>query len=121
MLRVASYVEHAWRQHHILLLLLLSLFHLLLPELHEVRAQVCVADFEEALLQEIVVLCHELVDFHRLQDLMTEATIVSLVTLTSRVYPLAREHFGCMRVRTVRAPLAIVLHEVFAELVGQIV
>ena len=52
---------------------------------------------------------------------MTEAAVVALVTHACRMYPLARKHFGVVRVRAVSAALAIVLHKIFAELVSEVI
>ena len=73
-------------------------------------------------LQKLFILSNELLDLQLIQELMGESAIVSFVTEASGVDPFAWKLFGLVRVLALTlTSLTIILHEVFAQVVLEIV
>lgn len=105
------------RLRRVLLLLLLFLF----PVPKIVIAQIRLALFLEVVFQELLILIYEFLDLLVTQQLVRESAIVTLVAEPSRMDPLAREQLGLMTVLALSlASLAIVLHEVLAQIKLQV-
>ena len=71
----------------------------------------------EIVLYKVFVFVDELLYLEVVEELVGEAAVITLIAEASRMYPLAGKHLGLMAVLALAlTSLAIVLHEVFAQI-----